>query len=169
MTAQLILVRHAMPDVQPQVDPALWVLSGAGLRAARSLRAGLPVPALLVASDEPKAWQTLDDDGRGVARDNRFGEVRRDEPFGDGFRERRLAWVRGTDHPGWESRDAVAARFDQAIRGHLGRADGIPLVVASHGMAMTTWLTWRGIVDDPGEFWSGLAFPDRVDVDLRSG
>lgn len=162
----LWLVRHAMPALQPEVDPALWVLSDAGLAAAAELRERLPADALLVASDEPKAWQTVDPSGSTVLRDPRLGEVRREEPFGDGFRERRLAYVTGTDHEGWEPRADVAARFGEAVSEHLAAAGARPLVVASHGMAMTLWLTSLGSVTDPGTFWSELAFPDLVEVRL---
>ena len=165
---RILLVRHAMPAVTADVRPERWVLSDAGRAAARALRRRLPDDAYLVASDEPKAWQTLVDDGAGVHRDPRFGEVRRDEPFGDGFRERRLAWVEGRigpEHRGWEARDVVASRFEAGICDALDAAGDRPLVVASHGMAMTAWLASvgaSGVADDPGGFWSGLAFPDLV-------
>ena len=52
-----------------------------------------------MASDEPKAWQTLEPAGP-VIRDARFGEVRREgEPWDGPYRELRRSYVDGADHP----------------------------------------------------------------------
>ena len=56
--------------------------------------------------------------------------------------------------------------FDAGINDHWVRAAGRPLVVASHGMAMTLWLTARIGLDAPGAFWSSLRLPDVLAVDL---
>jgi hypothetical protein len=75
----LILVRHAMPAYEQSVPPELWPLSVEGWEAARAL--DLPAGAYLVASEEVKAWQTLEPFGAAV-RDARFNEVkRRGEPW----------------------------------------------------------------------------------------
>ncbi len=156
-----------MPAFEPDVPAHRWPLSPAGRAAARALV--LPVGAYLAASSEPKAYQTLAHAGP-VALDQRFGEVTRvDEPWDGRYRELRRAYVDGTDHVGWEPRAAVAARFDAAITDHLTRARGSVLVVATHGMAMTVWLTARIDLRSPGEFWAGLQFPDAIEVDLSSG
>jgi hypothetical protein len=46
-------------------------------------------------------------------------------------------------------------------------SDGGRAVVATHGMAMTVWLTERIGLRDAGEFWAGLRFPDAHAVDLH--
>jgi broad specificity phosphatase PhoE len=155
----LILVRHAMPVVEPLMLPDRWVLSDEGRAAAGGLE--FPEGARLVASGEPKAIQTLEHAGE-VTSDMRFNEVRRVEPFGDDFREVRRAYVDGVDHPDWEARGEVVARFDEGIAAYPDR----PLVVASHGMAITLWLTARIGLADPGEFWAELRFPDALVIDL---
>ncbi len=160
----LYLVRHAMPEIRPEVPPAEWELGARSHRDARALAGRLPAGGLLVASAEPKARQTLEPAGP-VRTDERFNEVWRDEPYGGDFRARRLGYVTGTDHPGWEPRDEAAARFAAGVRYWLSQVDGRPLVIASHGMAMTLWLTATGRVADPGTFWAGLQFPDLVRVD----
>lgn len=164
----LILVRHAMPAVDPDVPPERWHLSPDGHRAATALAARLPADAVLVASAEPKARQTL---GGGVSIDNRFNEVVRDEPYDGDYRARRRAYVSGTDHPGWEPRDQVVARFAEGVTGWLGRSGPRLLVVATHGMAMTLWLAagTPGLAD-PGAFWADLRLPDAfaVDPDTRT-
>lgn len=40
-----------------------------------------------------------------------------------------------------------------------------PLLVATHGMAMTVWLMARLRLTDPGSFWEHLRFPDAHLVD----
>jgi len=162
----LILLRHAMPAYEEFVPPNEWPLSEAGHAAARALE--LPPNPYLAASDEPKAWQTLEPFGP-VVRDARFGEVRREnEPWDGPYHELRRAYVDGSDHVGWEARAAVVARFDEAVAEHSVLASGRPLVVASHGMAMTVWLTARTGLPSPGAFWESLRFPDVLAVGLAA-
>jgi hypothetical protein len=78
-----------------------------GRAGARLLDAVLPAGAVRVASDEPKAWQTLAPDGeRGVIRDSRLGAVRRTEAFSDDFRRVRRQYVGGARIDNWEPRGA---------------------------------------------------------------
>lgn len=105
-----------------------------------------------------------------MLRDARFNEVQRDEPFDDGFRSRRRAWVEGKPdgrHTGWETPLDAASRFDDAVRAFAER--GAPLIIGSHGMIITAWLVHRARVRpgaEAGRFWAALAFPDLVEVDL---
>jgi broad specificity phosphatase PhoE len=173
----LILVRHAMPDASPEAASASWPLSADGSRAAAALRSRLPGDARLVASTEPKAWQTLGGpDASGgastaaeVERDPRFCEVDRPaEPWSDDFRTRRAEYVSGVAHPEWEPQAEVARRFGVGLAAY---ADGArPVVVATHGMAMTVWLVSAGLVDADAaaQFWSGLRFPDAHLIDVES-
>ncbi|GAB2869968.1 hypothetical protein GCM10027176_84570 [Actinoallomurus bryophytorum] len=164
----LILVRHAMPAFGPDVPPHEWPLSEEGRAAARRLTARLPPDAHLVASEERKAWQTLGG-GENVVRDGRFNEVGRVEPQGGDFRRLRRMYVEGVDHAGWEPRPEVVRRFEEGIAEHLTGAGGRPLLVATHGMAMTVWLTARLALADPGGFWEDLRFPDAHLVDMDGG
>jgi broad specificity phosphatase PhoE len=157
-----------MPDFSPETPASEWLLSDAGHAEARLLADVLPGGSRLVASDEPKAWQTLEPAGH-VTRDLRFNEVWRTEPWDGNWRQLRRAYVEGADHPGWEPRSRVAARFGTALSEHLDAAGGRPLVVATHGMAMTIWLTARIALPDPGAFWAGLRFPDAHRVNLQAG
>lgn len=164
--SRLLLVRHAVPAHGPDLPAHEWVLRDDGEAAARRLAPHLPAGAHLVASAEPKAYQTLEPAGP-VTRDARFNEVeRRAEPYGEGFLTLRRTYVDGADHPGWEPRVRVAERFDAGVADHLARAGDGTLVVATHGMAMTVWLTARIGLDDPATFWAGLRFPDAHLVDL---
>ncbi|GAA1976130.1 histidine phosphatase family protein [Catenulispora subtropica] len=165
----LILVRHAMPAFGPRTEPREWPLGENGRAAARLLALSFPKDAYLVASTETKAWQTLEAAGRVVVRDRRFDEIRRIEPWEGEYRELRRRYVDGDDHPEWEPRSEVAERFGDAIDDHRAAARERPLIVATHGMAMTVWLTARIGLPDPGVFWAGLRFPDALHVDLAAG
>ena len=161
----LFLVRHAMPAFGPEAPAAAWELSSEGRCDARALSKALPAGALLVASREPKARQTLEPAGS-VHTDGRFNEVARDEPYEGDFRSRRRAYVAGTDYAGWEPRAQVVARFTAGVRFWTARAGARPLVIASHGMAMTLWLTATVGLADAGAFWADLRLPDLLAVDV---
>lgn len=151
-----------MPEVSAEVSPRDWVLSAAGVAAARRLR--LPEGARLVASDERKAVQTLEAacPGVEVAVDAGFGEVRRPDEWVDDHRARARAYVEGVRHAGWEAHAEVVARFSAAVRRHAG-GEAV-LVIGTHGMAATLWLAAAGRVPDPGVFWAELRFPDVMEA-----
>ena len=172
---RLVLVRHAMPEVRPDVPAPRWHLGERGRLAARNLRHALPEDPYLVASDEPKAIETLAEasDGADVTIDAAFAEVRRPHsPSEDTHRALVMAYLRGAAHAGWEPHSAVVRRFDAALRRHRAEASsrGKVLVVGTHGTAMTVWLfaSVRSGVD-PVEFWAMLAFPDVIVVDPEAG
>ncbi|UJP11011.1 histidine phosphatase family protein [Microbacterium sp. KUDC0406] len=125
-----------------------------------------------VSSPELKALQTTALATRvpaaAVAVDARFREVDREEQVHDDFRSARRAWVAGRldeRHAGWEKPDAVAQRFHEGLLAHPAEH----LVVGTHGMALTAWMTAQGLIesgDAAVEFWESLRFPDVVELDL---
>ncbi|ADB33009.1 Phosphoglycerate mutase [Kribbella flavida DSM 17836] len=163
----LILVRHAMPAHGPDTPARDWLLAPEGHAAARALGERLPPAARLVASTEPKAIATLAPAGP-VIQDPRFDEISRVEAYDDNFRTQRRAYVEGTDHPDWEPRDEVVSRFHSGVLDHLTAAENRPLIIASHGMAITLWLTATVSLRTPGIFWADLRFPDTHAVDLTA-
>jgi broad specificity phosphatase PhoE len=163
----MILVRHAMPEVRSYVPPDLWELGAEGRAAARALAVRLPGDCYLVASDEPKAVQTLRELGPGVAVDAGFREVARPRVWTDDHRALARTYLSGVRHDGWETHAQVSARFADAVARHERLAAGRRLLVGTHGMALTVYLAGR-VPLDPVAFWSGLAFPDIVDLG-RSG
>jgi 2,3-bisphosphoglycerate-dependent phosphoglycerate mutase len=162
----LLLVRHSIPAHGPEIPARDWPLTSEGRAAAAALCARLQGDALLVASTEPKAIQTLESAGSPVT-DPRFDEIGRIEAYADDFRTARRAYVEGADHPDWEPREDVVRRFAAGIADHYA-GTGRPVVIATHGMAMTLWLTATIGLPDPGGFWAGLTFPDAYVVDLSA-
>ncbi|MGC4938743.1 histidine phosphatase family protein [Kribbella sp. DT2] len=160
----LVLVRHAMPVHGPETPARDWVLGPEGREAARELCARLPAGARLVASTEPKAIATIEPLGP-VVTDARFDEIARVEAYDGDFRTRRRLYVEGTDLADWEPREEVVRRFGAGVAEY---ATGGPVVIASHGMATTLWLTATVGLTDPGAFWDDLRFPDAVVVDLEA-
>jgi broad specificity phosphatase PhoE len=156
-----------MPALDPEAPPERWELDAAGRRGAETLKHVIPPDAMLVSSQEPKARQTLEPTGP-VFTDARFNEVARNEPYHGDFRARRRAYLAGADHPGWEPREQVAARFGAGIEHWHLRAATRPLVVATHGMAMTLWLADAIALSDPTDFWDDLRLPDLFEVDLAA-
>ncbi|WP_433009331.1 histidine phosphatase family protein [Kribbella sp. CA-294648] len=157
-----------MPTHGPDVAARDWVLAPEGEVAARALCELLPDGARVVASSEPKAVATVAPAGR-VMQDQRFDEVSRVEAYDDDFRTQRRAYVEGADHADWEAREDVVRRFEAGVAEHVAAAGGRPVVIGSHGMAMTLWLTATVGLDDPGAFWAALQFPDAHVVDLSAG
>jgi broad specificity phosphatase PhoE len=158
-----------MPTATREVPPESWHLSAEGRAAADALSRTLPPHALLYASDEPKAWETLGGSSS-VTRDRRFNEVIRvGEPWEGNFRELRRQYVEGVGHSGWEPYAMAAERFEAGVSAVLKEAavSERPAVIATHGMVMTTWLVSRGAVlqSAAGDFWSDLRFPDCLIVD----
>jgi broad specificity phosphatase PhoE len=163
---RLLLIRHAMPELDPAVPPHRWRLGERGHIAARALR--LPPGASLVASDEIKAIETVRaaSGGADVRPDAGFAEVRRPAAWRPDHKILARAYVDGAHHDGWEPRAEVVARFDAAITRHAVPGPAV-LVVGTHGMALTCWLAAHGrITGTPGAFWAALAFPDVVEVHL---
>lgn len=156
-----------MPAHGPGTPARDWVLAPEGEVAAQALCRRLPDGARLIASSEPKAIATVQPAGP-VIPDRRFDEITRVEAYDDDFRTQRRAYVDGADHADWEPRQDVVRRFAAGVAEHVAAAGGRPVVIASHGMAMTLWLTATIGLDEPGAFWAALRFPDAHLVDLAA-
>lgn len=172
----LVLVRHAMPVVDPAVPAERWQLGPGGRAAARNLRPMVIGPAYYVASAEPKAVQTLQEIAghTDVTTDAGLVEVRRPHIWSDNstYRSTARSYVEGILPDGWEPHDQVVRRFDHAVVLHAATANarGRTLIVGTHGLAPTIWLASRYHLEpDPSRFWAALRFPDIIEVDLMHG
>lgn len=145
----MILVRHALPELDPAVPPREWHLGPAGRAAARELAARLPRDAQLVSSDEPKARETAEEivavRGGEIVVDARLREAVRPTGWDQDYRGEARRYLAGERLGGWEPRVEVAARMRAAARGDI---------VVTHGLAMTLFL------GESVAFWEQLRFPD---------
>lgn len=170
--APVTYVRHAMAVAVEGVHPTEWELDRTGIESAAALAERLEVGdgvGALVSSTEPKAIGTATAIAErwavDVAADDRLREAVR--PWiGPGYRAMVHRYLRGERLEGWEAHAEVAARTAAAVADARARAGGRPLVVVSHGLALSIHLGDRlGAGFEPEQFWSSLAFPDAWALD----
>jgi broad specificity phosphatase PhoE len=170
--AFLILVKHALPDIDPQESPHLWQLSSAGRDRCTPLAQALSAyqPDRIIASPEPKAEQT----GRLVAEmlcvpfEIRTGlqeHSRHTESFGtsEAFQkavselfQQPQALVYGE-----ETGEQAYERFASAIHSLLGKYPGENLVVVTHGTVISLFVS-RTCTLDGYALWERLELPSYV-------
>ena len=169
----IILVRHAMPELERGVASTLWGLAEASREDCVMLAHALPggLSTTVFTSEERKARETADvlalSLGLQVATDAGFGEVDRPTVWDEDYRagaERYLATGAGE---GWEPRDSVVRRFDAAIDRAMAATGMGSLVVVNHGLALSLWLASVAEIDLV-PFWRALTFPDGWLVDFEN-
>ncbi len=167
----IVLVRHAMPNVQRGVASRLWGLSEATREDCVLLAHALAQPVSAIwSSDEPKALQTAEVIalrlGLPVEVSHSFAEVDRPEIWDRDYREVAAAYLRGAVEPGWETPAAVIRRFSEGVERAKPDESG-DLVIVNHGLAMTLWLSTRADLDaEP--WWRALTLPDAWRFDPAS-
>jgi broad specificity phosphatase PhoE len=169
----LILVKHAAPEISRSVPPADWVLSAAGRKQSLELADRLTryAPSSIFCSEEPKAVQTAEIIGlqlelpaiplSGLQENDRSGV-----PFfsaEDQFREQMREFFERPDERvlGNESANEAHARFAKTVDQLLASAHPSPTVVVTHG-AVLTLLVARANRVSSFLFWSNLAFTSFV-------
>ncbi len=163
----LILVKHAAPEIEKDVPSARWVLSEEGRRQAQALATRLVPynPARLLASFEPKAIETAEIVGAELSLQVEFRagfqeNDRTDLPYFDDeseFEERiRTFFAQPADRAiGTESADEAHERFSSALR-EIPAASGGPTIVVTHG-AVASLVVARANELDPYDFWLNFA------------
>ena len=166
----VILVRHAMPNIERGVASKLWGLSDSSREDCVLLAHALPATAgrTVFSSDERKARETAEVIalrlGLQVRPDSRLAEVDRPQVWDRDYREVAAGYLAGTPEPGWEAREAVVRRFRAAVTDALRRADGADVIVVSHGLASSLWAASVCTID-LAAWWRGLTLPDAWRVD----
>jgi broad specificity phosphatase PhoE len=172
-TGRIFLVRHARPAVDPELPADQWELTTAG-RAAAQVLGALTGRGYYVASDEPKALQTVREMAAGwpVTVEPGFGEVQRPGGWSVDYQPQALGYLEGAGPDDWEPPAQVTDRFDAAVTRHAQiAADRQQVLIAgTHGLAVTIWLASRVRLEpSPAGFWASLGFPDLIEVDLSTG
>lgn len=173
---RLVLVKHSMPEIEPDKPASAWKLGEGGRRRARLLAARLMEfsPAGIWSSREPKAIETAeivaDEFGVPVKIADRLEEHHRDSvPFLPSKDEFEGAVERFFHCPdqlvlGTESAEQARVRFVAAIKKAIeaGQADSI---VVTHGTVMTLYMASVAGVQMM-DFWRRLGLPSYVVLTL---
>jgi broad specificity phosphatase PhoE len=177
MTSTLILVKHAMPEVDPARPAAEWRLGDEGRVAARRIAEELRrfEPVAVVASVEPKAWETaaIVAQRLRVPCEAAAGLHEHEWPIVDfGDRATFEARVRTLfERPdelvfGAETASQAVARFERAVEGALAkRASARALMIVSHGTVISL-LAAKWCAADGFALWRSLGLPSFVTISL---
>jgi broad specificity phosphatase PhoE len=176
---RLVLVRHAMVETDPEVQPALWQLSDEGRAGARAL-AREPLwrdIERIYCSPEMKAHETAQiiagPNGVSVILLEDLREVERPfrQWFGDeypgGYAGAVADYMRAPEASthGWEppvkAQERMRACIDEAIH-----RDDEPCAIAGHGMTLSLYVASVTGEDVMG-IWRSIGFPDYAVLDLQ--
>ena len=172
----LILVKHSLPEIDPNLDAREWQLSAEGRRRCDGLAdqlASYP-PTSFVSSDEPKAIQTAEIIAAKFNRSNTITSGlhehdRRNTPFLANKQDFEAAIAEFFDRPaqrvyGNETAYQALERFSAAIQKICATAEG-NIVVVSHGTVITLFVAAHNPVNALA-FWKQLALPSFVALRL---
>jgi broad specificity phosphatase PhoE len=173
---QLILVKHSLPEILPEVPAAQWRLSVEGRRRCAALADRLAVyqPAAVVASVEPKALETAQivAERLGLAPATAPGLHEHDRSnVGWSDADRFEADVaRFFAHPsalvlGRETADQARARFTQAVDRALDSCPSGTLVIVAHGTVIALFVAARNGLE-PFPLWRRLGLPSFIVLSL---
>jgi broad specificity phosphatase PhoE len=171
MTA-LILVKHAMPEIEPDVEAPQWRLSAAGRDGSRRLAERLReyAPVAVVTSHEPKAMETGEIVGKllGVRVTRQVGlheHERSSRPFlsPEAFNARMAHFFAHPDERvvGHESADEALARFHRALDAVVAEHPDGAVVAVAHGTVISLFVS-HVAGGDPFVLWSRLGLPSYV-------
>lgn len=169
----IYLIKHASPQVQPDVPAEAWELSPTGIAESRRLGADARQWGLraVYSSSEPKARST----GLLIADEQHL-------PLHvvEGFEELRIDWIGNADayserireilnqpaisQRGAERASDAAERFASAMQ-IVAEAE-LPAAVIAHGRVLTAYLAHLLDLDDPYAFWRAMPMASWVALDL---
>ncbi len=171
--ALVYLIKHASPQVQPEVPAEEWLLSADGVAEAKRLGVeaqGWDLRAVYCSS-EPKARST----GLLIA-----DELRLPLRVAEGFEEIRIGWIGNADAYGERIREVLeqpavaqrgterasdaAERFASAMQ-IVAQAE-LPAAVVAHGRVLTAYLTNLLQLEDPYAFWRAMPMGGWARLDL---
>jgi broad specificity phosphatase PhoE len=165
---RLILIRHSLSAVRPDVPPAKWHLAPEGVTRAKAFagRLDLSAASQIFSSAEPKAVETArvlgEVWGRPVAEVPDLHEHERPEHrmvSRQQFAARIAAlFARPSEIVfGSESADGARQRFTAAVSGLVDRHDG-DIVIVTHGTVMALFIASH-TGKDAFELWKQLQMP----------
>jgi len=174
---RLVLVKHSLPKIVPEVPRREWQLSQEGIARCTLLAAELRPygPARIVASPEPKAHRTavavanaLGGPGvrtfRGLREHDDMDVRFQSEPL---FRAAVAAFFARPSEAvfGPETADEAYARFDATVAEAVQPDDGRSVVVVAHGRVISLFVARNNDLD-PYVLWARLGLPSFVVLGL---
>ena len=157
----VVLIRHAEPQVERDRPPAEWHLTSQGRKLSYELGSCLTARGLrqLFTSPEEKAIATAtvvaEVLGVSVIADDRLREVQR--PWTDSnFADAVARYLQGERLEGWEPFEEVVSRLKACLVSHSEEG---PVGLVTHGTAMSCLLDSLDLADRDN-FWSDLTMPD---------
>jgi broad specificity phosphatase PhoE len=167
----LILVKHSLPVIVPDVPANRWELSEEGRSRAARLGASLRpyFPGAIVSSPEPKAQQTaaIAADILGLTFETVDGlqeHERSETPFiGDSFQDAVADFFARPSSLvlGRETADEAYDRFAGVLARILESHGEETLAVVSHGTVISLYAS-RAAAIDPMSLWKALGLPSYV-------
>ncbi len=168
----LILVKHSLPAIVPELPAHRWHLSEEGRRRCAVLADHLAVyqPAVIVSSHEPKAVETA----HAVAQRLRLSvqsvaglqeHDRNNVPWlsAEHFEAAMEEFFRQPDRlvMGNETADQAHGRFAAAVMGLVSQHPAHNLVIVAHGTVITLFVA-RVLGWEPFPLWKRLGLPSCV-------
>jgi broad specificity phosphatase PhoE len=178
LPTSLVLVKHALPVLDPAVPPRHWRLSVEGEHQSRRLASRLRAyaPLRLVASPEPKALLTgqliASELGLNVSTAAGLKESDRSALplMSKAEHERIVAPIFEDLHGrvlGAESGQDALTRFSAAVDTELEQTEAPNLVAITHGTVISLFVAAHNDIDG-FELWKQLACPSFVVLDVPS-
>ena len=173
----VILVRNAMPVVQPGVHPVRWRLDALSRAAVGALALALPerIADPVWSSHEARAQETAEallacwaEDRPGLRLDPDLREVGRPSAWSSTYTEDLAGYLRHGERDGWEPAAAVRERVGSAVDRAVREAAELPAVVVTHGLALSLYVGATCGVR-PAGFLHSLLHPDAWLVDVAAG
>jgi broad specificity phosphatase PhoE len=169
---RLILIKHAEPEIMPDVPANQWHLSLAGRARCRLLAQDVApyAPTHIVASTEPKAGETAELIGAALdlpwtSMQGLHEHDRSTAPFlgADEFETTVARFFAEPDRLvfGSETAEEARTRFDTAMAGVLRRYPEGNIAVVAHGTVITLFVAQANPID-AFAFWRRLGLPSMV-------
>lgn len=173
----LILVKHSLPNLQPELPAREWWLSVEGRRRCTPLAEALTVykPQVIVASAEPKATETARLVAERMALPYRVVDGLHEHDRSNvgwlGAAQLEASVARFFAEPqalvlGLETAEQVQRRFVGAVGGVLESNPDRNVVIVAHGTVITLFVAQMAGAATPGfsafAFWKELGLPSFV-------
>ncbi len=175
----LILVKHALPELSPEIAPKEWPLGEKGLKQAKKfaqfVQDNLDVDPIIYSSEESKAVDTAkvlaEALGLNLKTNPNLGEIDRasseilDE---EGHVSRNEAIFKKSSEAilGKESADQALERFENGIKEILKDPQEDERLVVTHGTVMSLFLAKHNKEIDAFDIWQKLSCPSYAVVSL---